>query len=391
MRILHVVDYLMPNMGYQDFLLAKWNKKQDNDTYIVTSNKYYPVPNYNLTWKKFLGKREQKIGWSTINGIKVLRQKLLFEISSRPWIYNLENEITKINPEVIMVHSTTSFTSLRVALFCKKKKIPCMFDNHMILSVVSNTLFAKVFYFFVKNFLSKIISQISYKVIGVTDETCKYLRKFEGYEKKKIFCLPLGIDHKDFYPLKQKKNKYFKIIQTGKLNNDKKPQWTASAVLELLKKGENISLEFIGSGSSKIRSKIENEYKKYKFFDKLKFTDFQTQKQLLNCYNNCDVCIFPDGTSLSALEVAACKRAVIMADYQVSRTRAKQGIGLTYKTGNINDLQKKILLILKNKDLYREICEKSYLTVKKHYTYEIISKTFLYLCRKAIKENNTKS
>lgn len=122
MRILHVVDYLMPNMGYQDFLLAKWNKKQDNDTYIVTSNKYYPVPNYNLTWKKFLGKREQKIGWSTINGIKVLRQKLLFEISSRPWIYNLENEITKINPEVIMVHSTTSFTSLRVALFCKKKK-----------------------------------------------------------------------------------------------------------------------------------------------------------------------------------------------------------------------------------------------------------------------------
>ena len=113
MKILHVTDYLMPSMGYQDFLLAKWNKKQNNDTYIITSNKYYPVPNYDLTWKKFLGKREQKIGWSVINGVKILRKNLYFEISCRPWISNLENEIKKIKPDVILVHNTTSFSSTK--------------------------------------------------------------------------------------------------------------------------------------------------------------------------------------------------------------------------------------------------------------------------------------
>ena len=78
MKILHTVDYLMPTMGYQDFLLPKWNKKQNNDTYIITSNKYYPVPNYKQTWEKFLGKREQKSGWSIIDGVKILKKKNIF-------------------------------------------------------------------------------------------------------------------------------------------------------------------------------------------------------------------------------------------------------------------------------------------------------------------------
>ena len=205
MKILHIVDYLMPKMGYQEFLLPKWNKKQNHDTYILTSNKYYPVPNYNQTWKKFLGNRERKEGWFNIEGVKVLKKKINFEISSRPWIRNLSIEILKINPDVIMVHGTTSFSAIRIAFLSKKHNIPCLFDNHMVFSVVKQNLIAKVFYFFVKKFLSKIISNVAYKVIGVTDETCKYLEKYEGYNRNKLIYLPLGIDDEIFYPLKKKK------------------------------------------------------------------------------------------------------------------------------------------------------------------------------------------
>ena len=30
-KIIHVVDYLMPDMGYQEFLLPKWNSKSDKE------------------------------------------------------------------------------------------------------------------------------------------------------------------------------------------------------------------------------------------------------------------------------------------------------------------------------------------------------------------------
>ena len=88
---------------------------------------------------------------------------------------------------------------------------------------------------------------------------------------------------------------------------------------------------------------------------------------------------FPEGTSLSALEVAACKKPVIMTDYLASRNRSKLGIGLTYKTGNINDL-KTILKLIKNKKFYNKVCDNSYKAINKHYTYEYISKIFITLC-----------
>ena len=64
------------------------------------------------------------------------------------------------------------------------------------------------------------------------------------------------------------------------------------------------------------------------------------QNGLCKAYNETDLCIFPEGTSLSALEVSACKKPVIMADYLASLDRQKEGIGITYKTGNIKDLKK---------------------------------------------------
>jgi glycosyltransferase involved in cell wall biosynthesis len=383
----------MPSMGYQEFLLPKWNRKQNNETYILTTNKYYPVPNYDQTWKKFLGNRERKQGWFNIEGVKVLKKKINFEISSRPWMSSLEDEVLKIKPDVIMVHGTTSFSALRVALLCKYKNIPCLFDNHMVFSVVKKNPLAKIFYFFVKNILSKIISNVAYKVIGVTNETCKYLEQYEGYNKKKLFHLPLGIDDTIFYPLKHRENKVFKIIQTGKLNNDKKPQWTADAVLELLKNDKNVTLKFIGRGSKKIKSDIKKKFEINKLSKYLKFTDFLNQKELHKAYNQSDLCIFPDGTSLSALEIAACKKPVIMADYIVSRNREKLGIGLTYKTGDIDDLKKKILSLSSNKKFYIKVSNNGYKAVRKDFTYDQISKKFIQLCKQAVieKKKNEKN
>ena len=194
-----------------------------------------------------------------------------------------------------------------------------------------------------------------------------------------------------FYPLKHKENKIFKIIQTGKLNNDKKPQWTADAVIELLKNGENVTLRFIGKGSKKIKLDIKKKFRINKLSKYLKFTDFLNQKELHKVYNHSDLCIFPDGTSLSALEVAACKKPVIMADYIASKNREKLGIGLTYKTGDTNDLKKKILSLSSNKKFYIKVSNNGYKAIKKNFTYSQISKFFIQLCKQAVIEKKKKN
>ena len=107
----------MPTMGYQEFILPKFNAMiKENDVYIISGNKYYPVPNYNKTWKKFLGNRTFSPKIQKINSVNIKRNKIIFEIAKRPWILNLEKEIKLIKPDIIMCHGTTSFTSLRAVL-----------------------------------------------------------------------------------------------------------------------------------------------------------------------------------------------------------------------------------------------------------------------------------
>ena len=57
LRIVHVVDYLMPQLGYQEFLLPKWNRRHGHDVHIVTSDRYTPIPSYEATWGRLLGPR----------------------------------------------------------------------------------------------------------------------------------------------------------------------------------------------------------------------------------------------------------------------------------------------------------------------------------------------
>ena len=41
MRIVHIVDYLMPQMGYQEFLL-QMDSHQGHEVFIITSDRYTP-------------------------------------------------------------------------------------------------------------------------------------------------------------------------------------------------------------------------------------------------------------------------------------------------------------------------------------------------------------
>ena len=103
-----------------------------------------------------------------------------------------------------MCHGTASFSSLRSVLVAKQLNIPLFLDNHMVLSVTKKNIFGKVYYFLLRNFISKFIQRNSSIIFGVTKESCKYLIEKEGYKKSKVKLLPLGTDSSIFFPKKIK-------------------------------------------------------------------------------------------------------------------------------------------------------------------------------------------
>ena len=62
MKIIHIIDYYMPGMGYQENFLPKWNALQNNEVYIITGDRYQPIPDYDKSWGKVLGNRICGVG-----------------------------------------------------------------------------------------------------------------------------------------------------------------------------------------------------------------------------------------------------------------------------------------------------------------------------------------
>jgi len=387
MRIVHVVDYLMPSMGYQEFLLPKWNVIQGHDVHIVTSDRYYPVANYIQTWGKTLGERVIGTSHSIIEGVSVHRISSTFEIKARPWIANLSKVIKSIDPDIIMVHGTGSFSAYRSVKFARSHKKPILLDNHMIIDVVQRGVLQSIYYYLHSRILSKYIANYAYKIIGVTEETCKYLEMFEHVPTNKIYLLPLCVDTKIFNPqalVQIRKDQPIQIVQSGKLNDDKKPQWLALAVLELIKRGFNVQLTFIGNGDPEIKELIRNQFKKSGFYNHLSFKDIMPLPDLAQVFRSSHFTIFPEGTSLSALEAAACGSVVIMADHPASKARVENGLGLVYKRGDIEDLVTCISSCIQDSKKYVEIQKRSMNSIRNNYTYEAISNQFIALCEDAI-------
>ena len=381
MRIVHVVDYLMPQMGYQEFLLPKWNALQGHEVFILTSDRYTPFENYDETWGSTLGNRICGTGVSIHEGVKVLRLPIYCEIKSRPFIRGLTSKINELNPDLLMIHGTGSFSIYQCVFSLKKKTFPIFADNHMIVDVIQKGFFQSIYYSLHKFLMQKYISKRIDLFFGVTSDSCDYLHDYEGVPNDKLKLLPLGVDTEIFKPRKKKEftSQVPVIVQSGKLNYDKKPQWLSEAAIILLKKGIKLKLKFIGNGSETIINDIKKKFYEEGFQSNLEIIDLLTLENLSEEFNEADLVIFPDGTSLSCIEAASCDTVVIMADLPASIEREKKGIGLTYKRGNVNDLAQKILLLLNDKSKLQSLSTSSGNIARHLYSYDHISSKLVKL------------
>ncbi len=379
-RIVHVVDYLMPTLGYQEFLLPKWNAKFDYEVFIVTGDRFYPVPDYDQTWGKTLGNRFCGTGEEEIENVKIIRLPVLFEIKARPFIKNLVKQVKSLNPDLVFVHGTGSFLIYQCALAFRNSDTKVFADNHMIKEVVQKGLLQSIFYmfhkFFIKNFISKYIDFF----IGTSISSSEYMKDYEGVPENKISILDIGIDTTIFNPGDEKQdNQIPVIVQSGKLTDEKKPQWLSKAVIKLLQKGIKINLRFVGSYSPLIMNEIKKDFAEKGFEKFLSISDLLPLKELANEFRRSDLVVFPEAASLSCLEAAACNTMVVMADLPASKERSSKGVGKVYRRGDIDHLARTISELIEDKNNLKTLGETSGKNARQHYSYESITQKLFKL------------
>ncbi len=258
MKILHIVDYLMPKMGYQELLLPKWNARHGHEVHIITSDRFSPVPDYDQTWGKLLGPRICGTDITKIYQTTLHRLPCTWEWKGRTWISGLTSKIEQLNPDVIFCHGSGSPTAMRVGVFCKRFGLPLLMDNHMVESAKNNKLSGRVYYSVLKLATRLILLRAVYLFLGVAQECCDFLEIEQGIPKSKIDTLPLGVDT-DVLQIEDVAGAELRaklnipssakvVLQTGKLSHDKGPHILSQVMGPVMKQNSEVWLVFLGAG-----------------------------------------------------------------------------------------------------------------------------------------------
>jgi len=390
MRILHVIDYFQPELGYQEAHLAREQALAGNEVHVVTSDRYFPFPDYKSTIYPLLGKRICGTGVSEFMGYFIHRLPIQFEISCRCWMANLENRICKIDPEIVHVHNLCNFTATRVARFKKRQRSPfrLIYDDHMV-EMVSQRPYRNFIYSIFRTIFAEQLVEQADAFVAVTNETKEFMSGFYGIPSNMITVIPLGANTNRFrLDLKARTSIRKKLgisddetvyIYAGKLTASKRPDWLVKAALKLIAKGDAIQVIMVGSGTERYVNEMKDLISGMGFAQRFHWVDALPHIELPAYFSASDVGVWPRECSVAMLEANACERPVIVSKIGPALERIQWNNGLSYPEGNIDELVKTMRVLHCNPQLRKEMGKSARDAVINHLSWPYLVRRFLDL------------
>lgn len=380
MKIVHLIDYFSPKLGYQETYLAKEQMRLGHDVTVVTSERYFPFPDYKETVGPILGQRLVKTGVRREEGVTVHRLPVLFEVFTRCFLLGLEDELIKTDPDVIHIHSVCSLSAVQVALF--RKKLPrarILCDDHSHYSVILNNWSKKIFYGIFTFLFSRMLSKRIDAFVAITEETRDIMKNIMKISKK-ISVIELGADTNMFCFDKIKRgsirkklglqDKDFVIMYAGKIIPQKGVHILIDAFHRL--HIDDGRLIIVGNGDSQYIKSL-NQAKD------IIWIPMVLPNELPAYYSAADVGVWPKQESISMIEASACGLPIIIKESASMRKRVKYGNGLLYKEDNVSDLAKKLHMLYANRKRARQMGINGRKLVEEEYSWRAITRRFLRL------------
>lgn len=360
MKILIVSDYFQAQIGYAKPQVAKALQATGHTVEVLTSDRYFPFHNYNTSVKKTIGPRVRAVGTKKENGITVTRKKTLFEFFTRAYFEDLELEIQRRKPELLIVVGMSSPSMVRVARLKENNTFKLVaVDSHLPSELNhGNTVLKDIFYWVFRTFFSRIITKSLDLCIALQDDTAKVIKETYGI-KTPVTIVPNGTNIDQFQFTKtgaaQVKKKYnipidaVVILYSGKIIKEKGVLLLAKTFKEIKTQQKNAYLLLVGDGPKEYLDQIKNVLQEHK--SSYTITGFQPHESMQNFYSAADIAVWPLQESLAMVDAAACSIPFIANDTLGDKTRISNNNALLYKKNDRDDLADKISTLVIDKKL----------------------------------------
>lgn len=391
MKIVHLVDYFMPQLGYQECLLAKYHAKKHVVT-ILTSDKYYPFPNYKESYQKMMGNRQQKTGEEEKNNYKINRLKSYFEIPSSTLILykGILKELKKIKPDIIICHGLIKPTIFWACLY-KRQNPQCRLigDHHEAIynTNLKDSFLKRVYLLLWKFFLKPRILRYADKLIATGPDEKDFAVKHLFGEKNadKIEIISLGADEEKFFIDEKKRNKMRKsfrlkdddvlILNAGKLNQSKKSLELLEVFEKIHQVNPNTYLMFVGGGDENYLQKMRDFIKTKQLNKNVFLQSFIPNDKLPDYLNLADIGCWPGSRSNVFWEALACGLPLILEKRAYTEELISNDNG--QQVENLLDLENTLRDFVVDKNLRKKMSQNSKELFQKKFSYTKLSEEFL--------------
>tara|TARA_Y100000310_G_scaffold86189_1_gene83037 strand:- start:1978 stop:3144 length:1167 start_codon:yes stop_codon:yes gene_type:complete len=387
------MGYFVPELGYQEYYLAKKHKQMGHDVYVVASDLLYPFPNIETILKEAGIKntsRKRKPGFSVVDGIKVYRLKHLFEYSDFILVKGLKQILIEIKPDIVFAHESRQGLPALAAYYKNKIGYKLVVDQHDFYHKIPNYPWWKKLlrfsdYFLFRKFIVNYSLKRADKIVAVTQQTKDFLVKIQKINPKNVSLISLGVDI-DFFKFDNKsragirkrfkmKNSDIVLIFSGTIVRRKGIELLLEALSEM--KNKNLKLMIVGGGDVDYMSDLKALTKKLNIENKTIFTGFVKKDNVKDYFSAADIGIWPGNNSVSIMEAMACKLPIVMVDLQLGHL-VNYNNGLKFPQHSKEKLKQALEKLIRN-DLRIKMANNSVNAIKKYYSYDTIAKRFLNL------------
>ena len=401
MKILYMVDYYQPQIGYNEYYLPSEWSRLGHDVTILTSDHYYPFPNYEETAGKLLGARRQKPGIYKQDKVTVIKNPMQFEVFTRAVFGGHESIINKIRPDIVIVNKSSSYNSFQAARLKKKYHYKLItYDAHLMsgYNAVGNVAFKDFVYWLYRLTISRYMNKRVDKYIAVQEGTVDVMINLYG--QKPVEHIPLGTDPERFrYDItaRRETRKKYQIpitasvgIYTGKIIPTKGVSILYEAFGRLAKKNPNLHLLIVGSGGADYIKQCESLVDS-KYLKRIHLVGFKETKELYKFYSASDFGVWPLEESTSMNDAAACEIPFIANDEAGVKQRFKNDNALKYLRGDSRDLSVKMEYLINNPKEAKNMGKRGRELILNELSWNKIAKQYLSVIKGDVEQNLSKT
>jgi glycosyltransferase involved in cell wall biosynthesis len=382
MKILHVCSWFQPQLGYSEYHLPIALQRLGHSVAILTSDRYYPFPDYETTVRPILGSRIVRSGVQTELGLKAYRQPVLFECRHHLWLRKFNRVLAEFRPEIVHVYQTFTLPTLQSALGKSRFGYGLIVRSTMEKEVfVHQPPGRRLFYRFFSGIIAPVLRRRVDCFTAVGSGAQEIVANVVRMPREKVQIVPLGADTERFRFNEEGRKKIrdwlclpddaVVIIYAGKLLPKKDVHVLAEAFQQLAPR-RRIGLLLLGNGTPEYEQRLRDILGNS--LDKAHLLPPVPNAELRDYFSAADIAVWPSESSNAALEAASAGLPIVVCDSEGSRSYVEAGNGLKFPRGDAVALASSLIRLIDDRALRKEMGECGRLHVTNNLSWDAIAR-----------------